>query len=565
MHLHLRRIPATLVAAVVLAAAGAESAAASPFGPQSPLAALPGGADSAERPAIAAGDDRSLVVWRQRLGETWSIGGRFVDGAGATVGDAFTIGTTDFGRPSRPDVTYNAARDEFLVAWRAYDGKLARLFAQRVSADGALLGEVVPVVETADDVTEVARVAWASDVDQYLVVWDEDANLSRGCCTFGEAVFGLRLSGEDATPFPVEVPLELSPQVVAEDSPDVAYDAKAGRWLVAFTGLVDEVDQEARSFYDTDVLATTVTPADVVDGPKAISSDEGLDVSRPAVAANTVDGGFAVTWSRRALLTRQSFPGEIVARLVAADGTPAGEQVEVSSPTDAPLAASPGIAHDGNANQFLVVWWSEASQSGPDEAVGRLFDAALAPLGEQQVLSVLETPGERGLPVASAARQPVVGYDRSTCTFLSAYELAGASTNVASRAFDAPDCPVPPVTGVLSNRDSTVRGVETATGSAASLLPRRCTSRRVFSIRLVSRRGRRYRSATVTLDGKLVKRLTGDRGDALIVLEGLPAGTFTVRLTAKLADGRTLRYSRRYRTCARKLKASNRLHRKEAV
>ena len=124
MHLHLRQNVAALVAGVALAVpmVCAGSATASPFGTQSPLGSLTESVSSVERPAIAGGTGRSLVVWREQVFDgksVWRIGGRFVDGSGAPIGDAFEIGFGGFSRPSPPDVTYNAARDEYLVVCRA--------------------------------------------------------------------------------------------------------------------------------------------------------------------------------------------------------------------------------------------------------------------------------------------------------------------------------------------------------------------------------------------------------------------------------------------------------------
>jgi len=77
---------------------------------------------------------------------------------------------------------------------------------------------------------------------------------------------------------------------------------------------------------------------------------------------------------------------------------------------------------------------------------------------------------------------------------------------------------------------------------------RRCLSRRAFTIRLRPR-GTRLRSARVTVDGKPVKVLKGRRLRARIDLRGTPKRKVTVRVTARTTDGRTLRETRRYRTC----------------
>ena len=122
MRLHARRfVLGSLTTALLIG--GAAPAAANPFGTQNPLGhTQTNDVLTSERPAIAAGNGRSLVVWRERieivsLGRQfgWQIGGRLVDGSGVPVSDAFFIGDGCCSRPSRPDVTYNAARNEFLV------------------------------------------------------------------------------------------------------------------------------------------------------------------------------------------------------------------------------------------------------------------------------------------------------------------------------------------------------------------------------------------------------------------------------------------------------------------
>jgi hypothetical protein len=82
-------------------------------------------------------------------------------------------------------------------------------------------------------------------------------------------------------------------------------------------------------------------------------------------------------------------------------------------------------------------------------------------------------------------------------------------------------------------------------------LPRRCSSRRNFVIRIREPRRGRLRSAVVTVDGRRVKtRRAGGRLTAVVDLRGRAKGGFTVRIRATSNTGRTLRETRRYRTCA---------------
>ena len=166
----------------------------------------------------------------------------------------------------------------------------------------------------------------------------------------------------------------------------------------------------------------------------------------------------------------------------------------------------------------------------------------------------------------NAARQPVTTYDRTACKYVNAYDVISQQNqnNVASRGFSTTCAKA--ATGTpdvrLSAADSPIRGAEIARIRATS---KRCTSRRTFRIRLVQRKGRKYRSATISVNGKKVRTLTGARLGAGVNLRGLPSGTFRVTIAATLTNGRTLRYTRRYRTCRRKLPPSNRLESQNAV
>jgi hypothetical protein len=82
---------------------------------------------------------------------------------------------------------------------------------------------------------------------------------------------------------------------------------------------------------------------------------------------------------------------------------------------------------------------------------------------------------------------------------------------------------------------------------------RRCVSRRFFRIKL----RRRFQPAIVAVTVRLrsVTRVLRRRPWGTIVdLRGLPKGRFTVRITALTRSGRTIRGTRKYRTCRGKLR-----------
>lgn len=99
--------------------------------------------------------------------------------------------------------------------------------------------------------------------------------------------------------------------------------------------------------------------------------------------------------------------------------------------------------------------------------------------------------------------------------------------------------------------------VATAAGGSVSMTKRSCLSRRSFTIRLRERKGQSIASAVVRVNGKKVATRRGSRLTAPVNLKGLPSGKFTVEITAKLKNGKTLKGKRTYRTCAKKLKGGD--------
>jgi len=84
---------------------------------------------------------------------------------------------------------------------------------------------------------------------------------------------------------------------------------------------------------------------------------------------------------------------------------------------------------------------------------------------------------------------------------------------------------------------------------------KQCVSRRRFSIRLRVPRDSTVTSAEVTVNGKRVAVRKGVRLRSVVNLTKLPKGRFRVDITMKLADGRAVKGTRTYRTCAVKQRA----------
>ena len=93
-------------------------------------------------------------------------------------------------------------------------------------------------------------------------------------------------------------------------------------------------------------------------------------------------------------------------------------------------------------------------------------------------------------------------------------------------------------------------------------LPRqtgRCASRRRFAIRLREPVGDALESARITLNGRRLRvtRNAANRLGTVVDLRGLPRGRYRVAIVAETVRGRTIRGSRRYRTCGKRRRIGN--------
>jgi len=83
---------------------------------------------------------------------------------------------------------------------------------------------------------------------------------------------------------------------------------------------------------------------------------------------------------------------------------------------------------------------------------------------------------------------------------------------------------------------------------------KKCLSKRSFPIRISAPRGVTIKDALVFVNGKKVDTVSGERLKAPVNLKGLPKGRYTVRIVVNSTSGRQIVSTRKYRTCAKKIK-----------
>jgi len=190
-------------------------------------------------PAVAcnASYNECLVAWKDP-GADFNILARRISGWGSSVGDAIGVCTVT-GDQSEPDVASNPDTDAYLVVWRDERGGAGgRIYGQRVSHDGTLLGPDIWVSVGVSGDARHPAVAYNPVVQQYLVVWQAPTGY------YGQMGIYAQRVGTDGSLVGDAVWLSTSESPgggggCIEDGvqPDVACSVDEGRWLVVWLSI----------------------------------------------------------------------------------------------------------------------------------------------------------------------------------------------------------------------------------------------------------------------------------------------------------------------------------------
>jgi hypothetical protein len=178
------------------------------------------GAVLGERIAIASGSNYQysngiawnsisneyLVVWPEHIGSSPRIFGQRVSGSGALLGENFAI-SRESTSGVYPAVAWNATSNEYLVTWRDNRSSASSpdIYGQRVSGSGALLGADF-AVSTASGSQELAALSWNANSNTYLVTWADGRNGSFQWDVYGQLVSGIAPSTPTPTATPTRTP-----------------------------------------------------------------------------------------------------------------------------------------------------------------------------------------------------------------------------------------------------------------------------------------------------------------------------------------------------------------------
>jgi hypothetical protein len=88
---------------------------------------------------------------------------------------------------------------------------------------------------------------------------------------------------------------------------------------------------------------------------------------------------------------------------------------------------------------------------------------------------------------------------------------------------------------------------------------RKCISRRTIPIKVKQPKDLVIKTVQITLNGKKLRvRKVRGRFTTVADLRGLPKGQFTVKIVVTTPNGKKIRGARKYKTCTRRERGSNR-------
>jgi hypothetical protein len=262
-----------------------------------------------------------------------------------------------------PVVAWNSERDEFLVVWEdTRSGTGIDIYGQRMDAEGALLGDNLSIVVDAQD--QRAPSLFYKSVDgEYLLLWQHRQRNAY-------EIRGQRLS---ATGTPLGVPFRVSAsEGGTEWIPGAAYNDVSNELLVAW-----------EDTSTSDIVAQRISgEGDLLGPPLSIANWLEAQWAPPLVTFSNVQQEYLVVWDALAL-------GDVYGQFVAADGSLRGENMVVVAQSGAQFVSD--VVYCPASDEYLAVWTDErAMAKRGSDIYGQRIAANGALVGEE--LPISEAP-----------------------------------------------------------------------------------------------------------------------------------------------------------------------------
>jgi uncharacterized repeat protein (TIGR01451 family) len=379
-------------------------------------------------PALAVNSlsGESLVVWSSDMpgnGLETEIFAQLLDSAGSLQGGLIQVSQmgpdgVDSYTASHPAVAYNASANEFMVVWSADDNTLPlvddefEIYAQRISADGSLVGSRLRISSMGPDGTTNFRgiepdVAYNPSTDKYLVVWSGDDNTD-GVVSGEMEIFGQQLSANGTLDGGRLRLSQAGPDGnpgYAAAEPDVVYHPGLNEYLLVFVADGDNlglVQGEVEVFFQRVAANGTLVGTAQRLSSMGANGDPAYDAASPDIAISSKSGEALVAWSgddnSGDLADDET---EIYAQKISSSGSPQGAPTRVSQMgiegEASFMAVHPAIAYNPSGGEYLIAWEASDHLGGLVAGELEIFSQRLSEdgirIGDRLRLSSMGTDG----------------------------------------------------------------------------------------------------------------------------------------------------------------------------
>lgn len=397
--------------------------------------------------AFNSRDDAYLAAFDRFGGQSAEVGARRITGEGQPTGDEITVSEDEYD-DGDPDVAYNSADNQFLVAWeglvvRADESLDSEIKGQRLGADGGELGgdfqiSSVGPEDQADYFSGDAAVAYNSSVSEYLVVFEGTRNIEEEDAE--QEIYGQRLvagtGAEPAPEFRISNHTRPAGETDAESfydatDPDLAFNSGANEYLVVWeidasrAGTGDEGAEEEVSGQRVAANGSNIGGAFEISNMLPDGNHD-FDAEDPATAYNSRTCEYVAAWEgTRAQDGDGDEEEEIYGRRVAGAACP---DLAIAK-EDAPDPVGVGQ----NITYTLVV-----SNNGPTSASGVVVRDEL-PAGVTFVSATSSQGACTGTAAVECALGAIGNAGSAQVTIVVRADSAGTIANTASVALDQVD------------------------------------------------------------------------------------------------------------------------------
>lgn len=336
------------------------------------------------------------------------------------------------GAQRSPAIAYNGADDGYLVVWEtAHGAEASEILVQRLSVEGRLVGEATALT-TAATLKSLPDVAYLPAAERYLVVWQEQDNLSALPDLYGRLV--TRAGAPDGAIFPILLSggAQVWPKVAAGaegflvtwvdtlatparirgqridgggallDSSfdisdgagwaafsDVTYSAALGEYVVAW--------EDTRAGLHEDILMQRVTAGGALSGNNVTVSNALGNQHRVALAANPGNHRVLFVWCDWRLDEPQLFGRE----MDFSGGVPQAPEFRIS--VQPVVEGAPAVVAWPDGSGYLVVWQTPA---GAGDLAARWVASGAGPVG--MAVPVSDDPRAQTAPALAVPAAPAL-------------------------------------------------------------------------------------------------------------------------------------------------------------